>query len=115
MRFDPRANVTQSTPRSDGRRRAGRLGQESVVCDRGVVLDLSSGGMRIRCSRVPKQPFETRIQGLGMQVKVRVQVAWFRRIGLFKHEVGLRFFDIDDHTRSQLTQLAMACRMRRAI
>jgi hypothetical protein len=112
MRFDPRAGVTDLRQDETGRRRRGRIGQESVLCDHGPVLDLSAAGMRIACRRVPRGDFTTRIHGLGIQLTVRCRVAWSKKAGFFRREVGIEFVDMNPKTAEQITRLGMINRDR---
>jgi hypothetical protein len=114
-RFDPQLDMTRVQRVDNGRRSCGRLTQEGVVCDRGPVHDLSATGMRFVCRKLPPAEFETRIQGLGEAVVVKAKSVWEKRIGLFRHEVGVEFFELTPETSATLTRLAMVCRPRRAI
>ena len=114
MQIDPQAGVTDLPEQSDVRRQ-GRLGQEAVVCDLGVVLDLSTAGMRLRCSRVPKKDFTTKLVGLGSEVTVKGKVVWSKRAGLFKKLCGIEFVGLTDQDRDKITRMGMTNRKRRTI
>ena len=48
-------------------------------------------------------------------MKVNAKVAWSKRIGLFKHDVGFEFVDVDAKLAQKLTSLAMLSRVQRTI
>lgn len=114
MRFDPKAGVYQKADIVN-RRRAGRFELEDVTCDLGPVLDLSAGGMRIRCRHVPDGIFPVRVKGLGGEVVVKAQVAWVKRESLFKREVGLQFVEVTPDMARSLSQMAMSSRRQRTM
>jgi hypothetical protein len=112
MRFDPQLGVTNLVNDSNGRRRHGRLEQESLVCDLGPILDLSATGMRIIARRLPKREFEAEIYGIGVRLHIRGEVRWSKRIGLMRFELGIRFIEPSCELTKQLTELALAHRRR---
>lgn len=115
MRFDPQAGVTSLDDAEETRRRSGRLTLEQVRCDVGEVLDLSSHGMRVR-SRKGFRQGDVRvvvIEGLGGTLGMRSRVVWVKRSGMFRHEIGFEFMDVDPDLARKLTQMAMANRRRR--
>ena len=114
MRFDPQAGIFKNSDTLN-RRRAGRFELEDVKCDLGPVLDLSSGGMRIRCRQAPRGIFPVRVCGLGGELVVRARVAWVKRNGLFKREVGLQFVDVTPDVARHLAQMAMSSRRQRTM
>ena len=79
MRLNPQAGITNLKTES-GRRRRGRVGQEAVICNIGAVMDLSTAGMRVRCSKIPKGEFIAHLTGLGMEIKVKARIAWVKEI-----------------------------------
>jgi hypothetical protein len=112
----PNAPSGQGAASADGRRRSGRLEQEMLYCEYGKVLDLSAGGMRIVCRRVPPAgQLVIALHGIDETFKVKARVAWKKRIGLLKHEVGFQFLDVSPQLSRKLTNLATTCRMRRAM
>jgi len=117
MRFDPQAGVTKLGPASGGtRRKHGRLEQEAVMSGLGQVLDLSASGMRVLGRKsVPRGEFTTWIRGLGVSMTVRARVAWSKRRGMLRQELGLQFVNVTPDVARQLTDLAMSNRLRRAV
>jgi hypothetical protein len=91
-------------------RRAGRVRLSSVGCTLGEVLDLSATGLRLRAARRPDYPagaeLNVQLEGVDGPFKVRCRVAWVKRAGLRRHEVGLEFIDPDAATRRSLADLA---------
>ncbi|UCD75044.1 MAG: PilZ domain-containing protein [Phycisphaerales bacterium] len=115
MRFDPKAGVVRPIIQRDTRRRRGRLGQEGLTSSHGPVLDLSSGGARVMCRRVPKGAVILELVGAGGVFRLKAHVAWSRKIGLFKYEVGFEFDDVPPDVARKLTTLATDHRTRRAV
>jgi hypothetical protein len=117
MTYDPRAGLTKLSDEEDGphRRRAGRLPQELLACQYGAVRDLSSGGMRVICRRLPPSTCVIRLMGGPRQLDIKAKIAWGRRLGLFKHEIGFEFVDVSPEMASELTALASANRTRRLV
>lgn len=116
--FDPRAGVTNSNGSqydTDGRRRSGRLEQEAVRCQLGPVVNLSVGGMRVVCRKVPRGEMDIILYGPDEPTKVRARVAWWKRTGLFKYEAGFQFLDVDETMARKLTSLASSGRRRRTM
>lgn len=95
-----------STPQS--RRRFGRIRQESLTCNLGVVHDLSAGGMRVCGRRSPAWDVIVQIRFDGFQLPgpLCATMTWSRRVGLFKHEFGVRFEDPDPEVLRCLTMIA---------
>ena len=103
-------------PKPDANRRAqGRLPQELLQSNLGPVLDLSMGGMRVRCGRALKGEVDVDLMGLVEPVRLRAEVMWTRRQGLRKFEVGLKFVDIAPDVARQLTELSLNHSLRRLL
>lgn len=86
---------------------------ESVWCNLGIVTDLSNGGMRIICKKVPPSPTKLELHGCDMIISLDAKVAWSTRLGFRKHEVGLELQNVTPKIARQLTTLAMTNRIRR--
>ncbi|MCZ6612353.1 MAG: PilZ domain-containing protein [Planctomycetota bacterium] len=99
---------------SDARRASGRLRQEALDCNLGAVLDLSLGGMRVRCNRPPKGEIDVELMGSEVKLTLRAQVVWTRRVGFRKYEVGLNFLRLPAETSKQLTRISLNHRVRRS-
>ena len=95
-----------STPPS--RRRFGRVRQTTLTCNLGAVYDLSAGGMRICGRRRPARDVIVPIRFNGFQLRgpLCATLTWSRRVGLFKHEFGVRFEDPLPEVLRCLTMIA---------
>jgi hypothetical protein len=93
---------------NDDRRAHARLPQEALKCNLGEVLNLSLGGMQVRCTRAPKDKIvEVELTYEGETIKVQAEVVRSNKIGFRKHELGLRFLDVDPETAKQLTRVSL--------
>jgi PAS domain-containing protein len=102
-------------PNWDGRRSHGRLAQESVRSSLGTVLDLSLGGMRVRCTKVPNDEVDIKLWDAEESIELRGELCWSRRTGFGKHEAGFKFIDPDDEVSGKLGRLAARNRLRRVL
>ena len=100
-----RAGAAKLRPLSD-RRRFGRFGAERLGCDLGRVMDLSGGGMRVRCSRRLSGGVDVKLWTVKRQATVQAKIVWARRIGFRKYELGLEFRDLTPETRQDLSTFA---------
>lgn len=116
MRFDPQAGHVWNRPKSwDTRRRFGRLPQETLMSNIGLVLDLSAGGMRVLCRRTPPERIRISLRGHNLPGPLNGVITWSRRVGLFRHEVGVRFEDISSETKQALADISAVHRLRRVL
>ncbi len=99
----------------DERRAHGRLGQELLQSSLGPVLDLSMGGMRVRCNKPAKGTLDVVLLDLESPVTVRAEVMWTRRIGFRKYEVGVSFPHVPPDVAKQLTRVSLNHRLRRLL
>jgi hypothetical protein len=115
--FNPQQGLVSEQGRAakSGRRRTGRLETESVASNLGAVLNLSSGGMRVLCRKVPRNPVGVELIGCGAHLKLRGEVAWVQRVGFFQKVVGIHFVDLTQEQTNLLTSLAMTNTVRRVI
>jgi len=115
--FDPQANVTtlRELCHPNEKRNAARLRQEGVESTLGTVVDLSLTGMRVIARGIPSEAVDVRISTPEEQVFLRVEVAWSKRIGFRRREVGLRFLDVTDDQKAILQRIAYTCRDRRLL
>ncbi len=82
----------------------------------GPVLDLSAGGVRILSTKPPNRgQLDVQLSGLDSSVKVRAKVAWCRRLGFRRHEIGLTFVELDDSASAILNRISQAHRARSAV
>lgn len=97
-------------PARDKSRRHGRLRVAAATCDFGDVVDISASGMRVECARRPAAkvgefgPITVSTHGESFSVPGRV--VWVRRIGLWRHAVGVEFGELSPKARHALVNLA---------
>ena len=115
MQFNPQTNLTRFIGRREGRRVPGRLPQESFQCGLGPVLDLSSGGMRVLCRRPYQGKLRIHLEGYDVVLSLQTRVAWIRKLGFRRFEIGLAFLDIDEDVAQMLTRIATIHRARLAV
>lgn len=97
------------------RRRSGRLPQESLVCNLGLVIDISIGGMRVLSRTAHSGVVKVKFRDYPMPEPLQATVTWSKRAGIFMRELGLRFENLSPQLTSMLTQIASAHRFKRAI
>ncbi len=107
--------LLRTPTQADNRRAQGRLPQELLRSNLGPVLDLSMGGMRVRCTRAPKGDVDVELMELEEPVKLRAEVMWKQRQGLRRYEVGLKFLDVPPDVDKQLTEVALNHSLRRLL
>jgi hypothetical protein len=94
----------------DPRRRATRHKVDALECDLGEVLDLSSTGMRVACRGKPPirigQSGSIRLQTVSGAVPLTGRVAWLRRVGIRRFEVGVDFLNVTRQLGAALDDLA---------
>ena len=91
---------------STERRRFGRFKAQRLGCNKGVVLDLSGGGVRLRCSRRLSGRIEIKLWTPREGVAVHGNVVWTRRLGFRKYEIGVEFCDLTPVIRQGLNNCA---------
>lgn len=98
--------------RPENHRRHGRVKCQHVGCTLGTVLDLSASGLRIRGSGQPRvvtgDTFTMTIQTLEGPMLAPVKVAWTRRLGWRKQEIGVTFMEVGPALSRALASLARA-------
>lgn len=87
------------------RRGAVRFQLGELKCNLGRVLDLSSGGVRLLRRRKLKGRHELTLFDRDGGVRVEAEVRWTRRLGLFKHEMGLQFVNVPPDIAAKLKRL----------
>ena len=100
-----RAGAAKLRPLTD-RRRFGRFNAGRLGCDLGRVMDLSGGGMRVRCPRRASGLVEVQLWTAKRRVTVQAKIVWARRIGFRRYELGLEFRDVTPETRQDLSTFA---------
>ena len=115
MQFRHNVMFSRFIGHREGRRVPGRLPQDELWCNLGPVLDLSTGGMRLLCTKRHTGPLRAELKGADMSMRLEGRVAWTRRLGFRRHELGLAFLNVDDTGREILSRIAQSHRARRAI
>ena len=115
MQFNPTMRLSRFLGSREGRRIPGRLPQEQLVSSLGPVLDLSAGGMRVLTTRPLLGMRDIGLRGGDFSVKLSTKVAWSRRLGFRRHEIGLTFLDVDEELASMLSRISSDHRARSAI
>lgn len=91
-------------------RRSGRLRIEAVTCSLGEILDLSKSGMRILTRRSmnpgPAYNLPAVIHAFDRRLELTCRVAWVKKAGLLKREVGLEFGELTDQQSQMLGRIA---------
>lgn len=100
--------------RDENRRKTGRLTVHDIKCNLGTVLDLSSGGMRLK-----RRPWNKRLLA-NQYVRIELdagsvrlvivgELRWTRPLSKTADEVGMEFVMVDDDSRQVLNALAAQC------
>ena len=87
------------------RRRAVRVNVRQLKCNLGRVLDISSRGARLISRRKLRGWHVIRLFDRDGDVHIDVEVRWSRRHGLWKHEIGLQFLNVQSDIAAKLTAL----------
>ncbi len=98
---------------SNSQRRFGRIRCNQVLCSLGEVLDLSAGGMRVRCvGSMGLREGDTvglTLRASGSPVPLPCKVVWMRKSGWRAWEIGMVFEQpISPSARVSLNALARA-------
>lgn len=81
----------------------------------GEVIDISAGGMRVICRQAPPQRIHIQLQGHNLPGPLLAELAWSKKAGLFKREVGYKFVHLSDEVAQCLSTIAGSNRFRRAL
>ncbi len=100
-----RAGAARLRPLTD-RRRFGRFRGTRLGCNIGRVIDLSGGGLRVRRATRISSQMDVKLWTAKRQITVPAKVAWVRRIGFRKYEIGLEFRDLTPETQKDLSTFA---------
>jgi PAS domain S-box-containing protein len=102
-------------PNYDGRREHGRLAQELLMSNVGQVLDLSLGGMRVKSAQTLDGIIDVELSDEEETIVLPAEVAWSKRTGFGKHEIGIRFTHGNREVTAQLGRIATRNRLRRIL
>ena len=100
-----RAGAARLRPLTD-RRRFGRFRGTRLGCNIGRVVDLSGGGLRVRRATRISSQMDVKLWTPKRQITVLAKVAWVRRIGFRKYEIGLEFGDLSPENQKDLSTFA---------
>ena len=89
------------------RRKSGRVNQGTVACNLGSIINLSGGGLRLLSHRRLNGILSVELWDAHRGLRLRGKVAWCRRIGFRKHEVGVEFLNITPEIAGNLAAIAM--------
>ncbi len=104
-----RAGAARLRPLAE-RRKSGRVKGGKVRCNRGSVINISAGGMRVRSPRRLQGRLDVVMSTHHRRVTVRAKVIWCGRVGFRKYDVGLQFLDLTDDLKRDLTAIALYAR-----
>jgi hypothetical protein len=100
-------SVRDDVARAADNREHGRLWLGGhVECSLGRILDISRGGARVLSKKRVNGVGLIRIKMTGGLLLVQSRVAWCRRLGFRKYEVGLEFQGVTEEISEILAQLA---------
>jgi hypothetical protein len=90
-----------------------------VRCSLGDLRDLSQAGARVITrgwrSRAQGEFVELLVQGVDGEIRLRAEVVRTRRLGLFRHELGLSFKELSPEIRAALVGLARSVPMNESL
>lgn len=96
----------------ENQRRHGRVKCHDICCTLGEVLDLSASGLRVRATgKLPVRKgdaFSMTIETLDGPMLAPVRIAWIRRVGFRRHEIGVTFVETGEALARALGTLARA-------
>jgi hypothetical protein len=112
----PTLSITMTEHSATSRRRRGRVFVCGVETSLGEALDVSAGGMRVRCrGSVPREGalMALDVATLDGRFVVGARVAWVKRIKGAGSNVGLEFVKLTPEIQAQIRFMAMANRSER--
>jgi hypothetical protein len=98
------------------RRRTGRVRLEpSLTCNLGRVLDLSAGGLSVMTRRALEGVVVLELSDEQGGLRCEAKIVRCRRLGFFRHEVGVQLPPLDDQARATLNRFCMTHRDENAV
>lgn len=88
-------------------RRHGRIRPDAIWCSLGVVLDLSASGLRVLSRRALAGVHTVTLRDGNVSVAVRARIVRCRKVGFWKHEVGVEFLAISPEDSARLRAMAV--------
>jgi hypothetical protein len=101
--------------------RRNRVTLEMARCSLGEITNVSATGMCVRyCGSrhaIPRKgrPFQLQVHTLDGMITVPARVAWVKRAGFRRFNVGVEFTDASAETQAKLRQLASTAARSRVI
>ncbi|MCH8164125.1 MAG: PAS domain-containing protein [Planctomycetes bacterium] len=89
-----------------------RLPQEMLKCNFGEVVELGAEEMRVNCTKDLKGTVKVELLELDQPLKLQAEVAWSKRLGPRRFDVGLRFINVTPQQSRQIMEVAMEHRRR---
>lgn len=99
----------------DERRTAPRIDGSRLRSNLGAVLDVSRTGMRVISRSVPEGEVTVHLGDGDSSIALRATVAWSRKVGLFKHMLGIEFVDPGDTVTRWLLTTEITARSIRVV
>lgn len=103
--------IAPAVAEGENRRKFGRVMVEGLACSWGRIIDLSSGGAKVRMNlRCPPvgQLIHTTMPTPQGELAVAARVVWTKRVGLLAWEVGCEFVALDPASQRLLMETAAA-------
>lgn len=97
------------------RRARGRVRQQGVTSNLGVVIDLSGGGVRILSTTGFEGKQNVTISCDTDAVDVKAEVVWCRRVGFRRFLVGMKFVELDESGAKIVGRIASTHRLEVAV
>ena len=101
-----RGGINRQRPRTE-RRKSGRVNEETVACNLGSVINLSTGGLRLLSHRRLNGILSIELWDTHRGLRLRGKVTWCRRIGFRKHELGVEFINLTPDIAGDLARIAI--------
>jgi hypothetical protein len=95
-------------------RKFGRLVQQPLRCNLGIILDISAGGMSVRTKHMPDTDCLVDIPGHPLPGPLKARIIWCRKSGFFTNDIGLQFVDVTQEMARRLCAIGTANRRRAA-
>lgn len=101
--------------KKSGQRGSPRHRQTGLSCSLGEVVDLSCGGLRLRCRQALTGRVEVVLTDYTRPGELVAEVVWMKPSGNFHFELGLKFRKLSREMAARIGSIAMSHRFRRAI
>jgi len=100
--------VPMSPNESSAARPMPRMPQEFLTCNLGEVAELGADSMRVFCAKPPKKDeVQITFNDVDLDIDLRAEVSWSKKISGRKHDVGLRFIGLTAAQQKRILRIAM--------